>query len=151
LVTQWTVGRVARDEVIEQRVELRRARQRRVEEGEFAVWAILDEASLRRLVGGPQVLREQLAHLLKLAELPNVTLQVIPFDKGAHIAAGTAFSLLKFADYPGVVYIDNLTGSVYADEEPDVERYTLVMDHLRATAVDPSDSIVMVKRVIAEL
>jgi transcriptional regulator with XRE-family HTH domain len=141
----------AADEVIEERAELRRTRQRRVEDGAFAVWAILDEASLRRLVGGPEVLAEQLAHLLKLAELPNVTLQIVPFGKGAHMAVGTAFSVLKFAKYPGVVYIDNLTGGLYADERSDVERYMLVMDHLRATAMDPHDSIALVKRVIAEL
>jgi transcriptional regulator with XRE-family HTH domain len=141
----------ARDEIIEQRVELRLIRQRRVENGSFAVWAVLDEASLRRLVGGTEVFMEQLRRLVEVAELPNVTLQVIPFDKGAHIAAGTAFSVLKFADYPAVVYIDDLTGGVYADDKSDVERYMLVMDHLRATAVDPADSIALVKRVIAEL
>lgn len=141
----------ATDEIIEQRAELRRTRQRRLEDGSFAVWAVVDEAALRRSVGGPEVLTEQLRHLVKLAELPNVTLQIVPFAKGAHVAGGTAFSLLKFTEYPGVVYIDHLTGGLYADEKSDVERYMLVMDHLRAAASDPLESIAVVRQVIADL
>ena len=141
----------ATDEVLHKRVELRQTRQRRVEDGSLSVWAILDEATLHRLVGGRDVHEEQLAHLLKLAELPNVTLQVLPFGKGQHMAMGTAFTLLKFVDFPSVVYIDNLTGGLYLDEAAEVERYSLVLDHLRATALDPQESVALIRRVIGDL
>ncbi|MFE9750884.1 helix-turn-helix domain-containing protein [Saccharothrix saharensis] len=141
----------ATDEVLHKRVELRQTRQRRVEDGSLSVWAILDEATLHRLVGGRDVHEEQLVHLLKLAELPNVTLQVLPFGKGQHMAMGTAFTLLKFVDFPSVVYIDNLTGGLYLDEAPEVERYSLVLDHLRATALDPQESVALIRRVIGNL
>lgn len=138
----------ATDEAIHKRAELRQTRQRRVEDGSLSVWAILDEAALRRVVGGPEVHEAQLAHLLKLVDLPNVTLQVLPFGKGQHMAMGTAFTLLKFADFPSVVYIDNLTGGLYLEETAEVSRYSLVLDHLRATALDPHESAALIKRVI---
>ncbi|ROP40879.1 helix-turn-helix domain-containing protein [Saccharothrix texasensis] len=141
----------ATDDVLHKRVELRQTRQRRVEDGSLAVWAILDEAALRRSVGGRDVQEEQLVHLLKLAELPNVTLQVLPFGKGQHMAMGTAFTMLKFVDFPSVIYIDNLTGGLYLDEATEVERYSLVMDHLRATALDPQESVALIRRAIGDL
>lgn len=141
----------ATDEAIHKRAELRQTRQRRVDDGSLSVWAIVDEAALRRVVGGPEVQSEQLAHLLKLIELPNVTLQVVPFGKGQHMAMGTAFHSLKFLDFPSVVYIDNLTGCLYLDEAAEVERYSLVLDHLRATALDPQESVALVRQVIADL
>ncbi|WP_433263734.1 helix-turn-helix domain-containing protein [Actinosynnema sp. CS-041913] len=140
----------ARDEVIDKRAELRQTRQHRVEDGSLVVWGILDEAALRRVVGGSEVHQEQLLHLLKLAELPNVTLQVLPFDKGQHMAMGTAFHLLKFLDFPSVVYIDNLTGGLYLDDAAEVERYSLVFNHLRASALDPRESVALIRRVIGE-
>jgi transcriptional regulator with XRE-family HTH domain len=139
------------DEMIEKRTELRQTRQRRVLDGTFPVWAIVDEAALRRVVGGAQVHTEQLAHLVELADLPNVTMQVLPFAKGQHIAMGTSFFHLKFADYPSVVYIENLTGGLYMEEASDVDRYKLAFDHLRALALAPADSVALVKQVIADM
>ncbi|MER5260774.1 helix-turn-helix transcriptional regulator [Actinosynnema sp. NPDC002837] len=141
----------ATDEVINKRAELRQTRQRRVEDGSLSVWAIVDEAALRRAVGGREVHLEQLNHLSKVVERPNVTLQVLPFGKGQHMAMGTAFHLLKFEDFPSVVYIENLTGGLYLDEEAEVERYSLVLDHLRAAALDPHESVALIRRVIEDL
>lgn len=139
------------DQFIANRLDMRADRQRRLADIKFLVWAIIDEAALRRAVGGREVQAEQLAHLLKLAELPNVTIQILPFGKGAHVAMGTAFAVLKFAQYPNVVYMDNLGGGLYADENSDVERYSLALDHLRATSLDPFESIAFVRQVISEL
>ncbi|MFD0200827.1 MULTISPECIES: helix-turn-helix domain-containing protein [Saccharothrix] len=141
----------ATDEVINKRAELRQTRQRRVEDGSLSVWAIIDEAALHREVGGHEVHAEQLNHLSKLVERPNVTLQVLPFGKGQHMAMGTAFRLLKFLDFPSVVYIENLTGGLYLDEAAEVARYSLVLDHLRATALDPNESFALIRRVIGDL
>lgn len=141
----------ATEDVIGRRVDLRQTRQRRIREGSLPLWAIIDEAALRRVVGGGEVHEEQLVHLLEVAKLPNVTLQVLPFAKGQHIAMGTPFTTLKFADYPNLVFMEILTGSLYLEEPADVERYTLAFDHLRASALDPRGSVKLVKQVIAEL
>ncbi|KOX33271.1 hypothetical protein ADK67_06985 [Saccharothrix sp. NRRL B-16348] len=141
----------ASDEVINKRAELRQARQRRIEDGSLTVWAIIDEAALHREVGGSEVHEEQLNHLSKVVELPNVTLQVLPFGKGQHMAMGTAFHLLKFVDLPNVVYIENLTGGLYLEEAAEVDRYSLVLDHLRATALDPQESIALIRQVMGQL
>ncbi|MEU6150324.1 helix-turn-helix transcriptional regulator [Actinosynnema sp. NPDC047251] len=140
----------ATDAVVGKRVELRQARQIRLEDGSFSVWAILDEAALRRVVGGPEDHQAQLRHLLELAALPNVTLQVLPFAKGPHIAMGTAFALLKFIDFPSVIYIENLSGGLYLDDDAENERYSLAMDHLRAAALDPKGSAALVEQVIGD-
>ncbi|RKT56887.1 helix-turn-helix domain-containing protein [Saccharothrix australiensis] len=141
----------AADEVINKRAELRQTRQQRLEDGSLSIWAILDEAALRRVVGSPDSHEKQLRHLLKLAALPNVTLQVLPFGKGAHMSMGIAFTLLKFTDFPSVVYIDNLTGGLYLDDDAEAERYSLAMDHLRAAALDPKESASFVKQVINDV
>jgi transcriptional regulator with XRE-family HTH domain len=152
--SQWIIrsGCVdASDEFIANRVEVRANRQLRLQDPKFALWAILDEAALRRMVGGRDVQAEQLAHLVKVAELPNVTLQILPFSKGPHTAMGTPFCLLKFSQYPPVVYMDNVVGGTYMDGVADVERYRIAMDHLRAIALDPRESVAFVRRVAMEL
>ncbi|MCE6993778.1 helix-turn-helix domain-containing protein [Saccharothrix sp. S26] len=139
------------DDVVQRKVALRQTRQNRVTDGSLSVWAIVDEAALRRTTGDPVVDRRQLERLLAMSLLTNVVLQVLPFDKGLHMAMGTAFSLLRFHGYPSIVYVDNLTGGVYLDEEADLERYSLVLDHLRATALNVRESAEFIKGVIADL
>ncbi|WP_347674995.1 helix-turn-helix transcriptional regulator [Actinocorallia sp. B10E7] len=109
-------------------------------------WAILDEAVLHRVVGSADIMRAQLTHLRQMAALPNVTLQVLPFNAGAHASMGTSFNIMKFPDAgdPDIVYIEDLTTSQYLEEPHDIERYTVVIDHLRASALSPeaSDSLI---------
>jgi len=110
------------------------------------VWAVLDEAVLRRQVGGAAVMRAQLKRILEIAALPNVTLQVISFDTGAHASMGTSFELLRFpeAGDTAIVYIEDQTSSQYLETAADIERYTLVFDHLRASALSPQQSAVFI-------
>jgi hypothetical protein len=113
------------------------------------VWAILDEAVLRRSVGGMTVMHSQLTRIQEIAALPNVTLQVLPFDTGAHASMGTSFELLQFPE-PGdtaIVYIEDQTSSQYLETAADIERYTLVFDHLRASALSPQRSIEFIGQV----
>jgi transcriptional regulator with XRE-family HTH domain len=113
------------------------------------VWAILDEAVMRRVVGGPTVMHAQLARIQEIAALPNVTLQVLPFDTGAHASMGTSFELLQFPE-PGdtaIVYIEDQTSSQYLEAAADIERYTLVFDHLRASALSPQRSMEFIGQV----
>jgi transcriptional regulator with XRE-family HTH domain len=115
------------------------------------VWAVLDEAVLRRQVGGPAVMRGQLDRLLQLAALPSATIQVLPFDTGAHASMGTSFELLQFPESgdTAIVYIEDHTRSQYLETPADIERYTLVFDHLRASALSPSRSVELIQRVAA--
>jgi transcriptional regulator with XRE-family HTH domain len=118
---------------IEQRVGLRMARQTLLSEPRSVhLWAVLDEAVLRRPAGRPGVMRRQLLHLLEVAERPNVTIQIIPFAAGAHAAAGGPFSILRFADrdLPDVVFLEQLTSALYLDKRETVDHYMAVMDRL---------------------
>ena len=106
------------------------------------LWGIVDEAALRRQVGGPAVMRAQFRHLLDASELPNVTFQVIPFDAGAHAGMPGSFIVLQFAEeaIPDVIYIDSMAGDLFLEEESDVRRYKLVFEHLRAVSASPDAS-----------
>jgi transcriptional regulator with XRE-family HTH domain len=111
-------------------------------------WAVLDEAVLHRAVGGREIMRAQLEHLVEVAALPNVTLQVVPFEAGAHAGMEAPFLILGFPEQadPDVVYVENTTSGVYLEQPSDVHRYTLMFDHLRAAALKPDDTVVMVER-----
>jgi hypothetical protein len=104
------------------------------------IWAVVDEAALRRPIGGKKVMRGQLEALLAVQQLPNVRLQVIPFLTGGHAAAGGAFSILRFpdADLPDVVYVEQLTSALYLDKRDDVENYVTVMETLCIEAEKPN-------------
>jgi transcriptional regulator with XRE-family HTH domain len=106
------------------------------------VWSVMDEAVLRRLVGGREVMRAQLARLVEIAGLPQVTIQVVPFARGGHAAAGGSFSVLRFAEpeVPDIVYIEQLTSALYLDSREDVDHYLEVMDNLSAQALAPARS-----------
>ncbi|WP_019632261.1 helix-turn-helix domain-containing protein [Actinomadura atramentaria] len=112
------------------------------------VWAVLDEAVLRRVVGGPAVMGEQLRHLLTVAAYPNVTLQVLPFEQGAHASMGTSFIHLQYSEAGSsdIIYIEALTSSQYLEEPDDIERYTVVSNHLRASALSPEASVAFIRR-----
>ncbi|HTW02421.1 MAG TPA: helix-turn-helix transcriptional regulator [Streptosporangiaceae bacterium] len=118
---------------IEQRVALRMARQALLAgPSPTHLWAVLDEAVLRRPAGRPGVMRRQLQSLLEAAERPNVTIQIIPFAAGLHAAAGGQFSILRFAerDLPDIVYLEQLGSSLYLDKRETVDNYMAVMDRL---------------------
>lgn len=104
------------------------------------IWSVMDEAVLRRPLGGPAVMHAQLKHLLEVADLPQVTLQVVPFARGGHAGAGGSFAVLRFVerDLPDVVYIEQLTGAIYLNQRPDVERYLEVVDELSGEALTPA-------------
>jgi len=106
-------------------------------------WAVLDEAALRRHVGGHAVMRQQINHIVERADLPNVTVQVIPFDAGAHAAMEGAFGILELAqrEVLDVIYIEATSGALYLDRDADLALYRTTFDHLRAIAAGPAASI----------
>jgi transcriptional regulator with XRE-family HTH domain len=128
---------------IERRVRLRMTRQAVLERADPPnVWAVIDEAALRRPAGSLAVMRGQLEHLGELALRPNVTIQIIPFQTGGHSAAGGPFSILRFAepDLPDVVYLEQLTSALYLDKPEAVDSYMRVMERVCMEAATPAAS-----------
>ncbi len=114
---------------------------------------VLDEAVLRRLVGGPAVMREQLDHLKEVAQLPHVTVLVQPFSAGAHPSIGAAFTLLRFAGTLSMncVYLEVDRGALYLERPADVDRYAAMFEQLSSTALSAAESRQLVARLAAEL
>ncbi|MCW2919602.1 MAG: hypothetical protein JWN52_7670 [Actinomycetia bacterium] len=144
----------ATDEEIDRRVDLRVTRQRLLTGTDAThLWAVVDEAALRRPLGGAQVMRAQLDHLIEMTASPNVTLQIVPFMRGGHAAAGGPFSILRFAepDLPDVVYMEQLTSAVYLDKPEDVDRYLAVMERLCVDAEPASATVGFLRQIRDEL
>jgi hypothetical protein len=142
------------DEEIERRVDLRMRRQELLTRPQAPmVWAVLDEAVLSRPLEGPEVMRAQVQHLVEMAELPNVTVQVVPFRVGGHAAAGGPFSILRFSepDLPDVVYLEQLTSAIYLDKRSDADGYMAVMDRLCIDAISRGDTIGYLRRLLEDL
>jgi transcriptional regulator with XRE-family HTH domain len=142
------------NEDVGRRVRLRMARQTLLtREQPPRLWAVVDEAALRRPVGGPEVMRAQLERLLEASKLPNVTLQVLGFGVGAHPAMGSSFSILRFPDQelPDLVYLEHLTNAVYLDKRHEVERYLDVMELLCVQSEPPAKTPAFIDKVLSEL
>jgi Domain of unknown function (DUF5753)/Helix-turn-helix domain len=134
----------AAGEEIEQRLELRMHRQELLtRKGPPDLWFVLDEATLRRPVGGPAVMRVQLQRLVELSALPNVTLQVLPFSAGPHAGMDGEFTIFSFSDPadPDLVFIENSGGDLYLERPDRTQRYRLMFSHLQAAALNTAESI----------
>ena len=140
-------------EEIERRVSLRLKRQDLLNgPAPPQVWSVLDEGALRRPVGGPAVMRAQLERLVEMSKLRYVTIQVVPFSRGGHAAAGGSFTVLRFSEpeVPDVVYIEQLTSALYLDKPEDVEHYLEVMNHLSTEALTPTQSAKFITEIIRD-
>jgi transcriptional regulator with XRE-family HTH domain len=138
---------------IERRVAVRLQRQDLLRRPDPpTVWSVMDEAVLRRPAGGPAVMRAQLQHLIEVAEVPHVTVQVVPFATGGHAAESGSFTVLRFAerDLPDVVYLEQLTSAIYLDQRPDVERYLEAADELSGAALTPAGTRQFIEQVARE-
>src|SRR5215831_2683255 len=146
-------GELDREDV-ERLVQVRMERQRILaREGRPRLWAVIDEAVIRRVVGGPEVMREQLRHLIEGAEQGKTTLQVVPFGAGAHAGTTGPFIILDFPEPtdPSVVYVETLAGDIYLEEPLDVDRYTLAFARLLAAALHPDDSVRLVRQAVGTM
>jgi transcriptional regulator with XRE-family HTH domain len=130
----------SRDEV-ENRVAARMERQALLtrDANPLKLWAVVDEAAVRRQVGGAAVMRAQLKYLREVVELPHITFQVIPFGSGAHAGMTGSFIILKYGHFgaPDVVYIDSMAGDLFLQDESDIQRYTMLFEYVRAEALGP--------------
>ncbi|MFC8516186.1 helix-turn-helix domain-containing protein [Streptomyces sp. NPDC057257] len=140
-------------EAVQRRVELRMTRQALLSRPDSPkLWVVVDEAALRRPLGGAEVMREQLKRLVEAAALPNVTLQVLPFHVGGHAAAGGPITVLRFPvpDLPDIVYLEQLSSALYLDKPEEVDHYLAVMDRLSLVALSAADSVPFLEQVLAE-
>jgi len=138
---------------ITRRVNLRMARQAVLDRPDPpSLTMVLDEALLRRPIGGSRAMRAQLKHLVEMSQRPGVTIQVIPFQAGGHAAAGGAFTLLSFAAYdlPDLVYIEQLTSAQYLDKPDIVAGYLEVMERLCVDALPPASSLMILRSMLRE-
>jgi len=147
-------------EEVERRVALRLGRQELLSarppgagDGVPRLWAVVDEAALRRPVGGRAVMRAQLERLVEVAMLPQVTLQVLPFSAGAHPAMVGAFTVLRFedAELPDVVYLEHLTSALYLNKQEDVDQYLHVMESVCVRAAPPDQTPGILHEILKEL
>jgi transcriptional regulator with XRE-family HTH domain len=141
-------------EEVGRRVRLRMARQTLLTgEQPPRLWAVVDEAALRRPVGGRDVMRGQLERLVDATKLPNVTLQVLPLDSGAHPAMVGSFSVLRFPDQelPDVVYLEHLTSALYLNKPDEVDQYLHVMETICVRAAAPDQTVDLLERILDEL
>jgi transcriptional regulator with XRE-family HTH domain len=139
---------------IDRRVALRMTRQERLGGPDaLNLWAVIDEAALRRRVGGAGVMRMQLERLVESAGQPNITVQVLPFSAGAHAGVEGSVLLMSFPEPsdPDVAYVEGLMGSIFLEKSDEIARCTLAFDHLRATALSPDDSVAMISAVTKDL
>lgn len=138
---------------IDRRVSLRMERQRLLtQSGAPELWTVLDEAALRRPPGSAAMMHAQLRYLLELTDLPNVTLQIIPFRAGPHAASGGPFTILRFPepDVPDVVYLEQLNSALYLDAPDDVTDYLTVMNQLCVQAATGAVSRDMLRAFLAQ-
>ncbi|MGN9811292.1 helix-turn-helix domain-containing protein [Micromonospora sp. BQ11] len=146
-------GRAAPGE-IERRVELRMQRQHLLRrDNPPQLWVVLDEAALRRPIGGPEVMRGQVEALIEATKSSHIRLQVIPFAAGGHAAAGGAFTILRFGDaeLPDIVYIEQLTSALYLDKRDDLDYYAVAMERLCVEAEPPERTQEILHRILDDL
>jgi hypothetical protein len=134
----------------DRQVALMVERQRQAEANPPSIWAVLDEGTLRRQVGGPEVMRAQIEHLLDLRSMPNVLLQIIPFRTGAYLPMDLPFIIMCFPDQldPDIVCMRYPTGTLWIEDTAEVERYNGIFRHLEAAALSQYDSVNLMTSVL---
>ncbi|MBT2543122.1 helix-turn-helix domain-containing protein [Streptomyces sp. ISL-44] len=146
---------LATAEQITVRREVRLRRQSRAHHPArcLRLWVVLDESALRRVVGSPKIMREQLESLNRLGAQPHITVQVLPHSAGAHPGVSGQFSILHFPDDPGVgtVYLERFTSDLYLEKRSDVQHYSAMYDHLQAQALNPEHTRHFITRAAQEL
>jgi transcriptional regulator with XRE-family HTH domain len=138
---------------VERRVSVRMGRQALLTQDDpIDLWVVLDEAVVSRPVGGHAVMRAQLQRLADAADLPNVTIQILPFEAGAHAGMDGTFAILDFPEPgdPDVVYAENATGGLFLEKGDELRKYIFIFDHIRAAALRPEESVALVMKLAEE-
>jgi hypothetical protein len=133
---------------VERRVELRRHRARLLFRPDAPqLWAVIDESVLLRVLGSTEVMREQLAHLVEMAERPNVTLQIVPLNVTNASAPAIPVTYLRFGglDLPDVVYLEHIKSANFLEDLDETEEYRIALDRLADEALKPRDSLELLR------
>jgi transcriptional regulator with XRE-family HTH domain len=141
------------EEQLERGVDLRMERQRLLDQDPpLDLWLILDEGAIRRNIGGPAVMRNQLEHLIQASRWPNVTLQILAFEAGAHAGLIGPFSILEFPERTDsdVAYTESVGGMIYLEKDREVRACAEAFDRMRAAALSPAASVELIQRVSRE-
>jgi len=141
-------------EEIERRIELRRQRQQLLNRADPPqLWVVIDEAVLRRPIGGVDVMKAQIEHLIEVSRQPNIRMQIIPFHAGGHAAAGGPFAILRFPEpeLPDVVYVEQLTSAIYLDKREDVDHYAIAMERVCIDADAPNQTPEILEKLLLEV
>ena len=149
VVIQGILPRIE-DRILDERVTARMTRQELLRSPNPPdLWSLIDESALRRVVGDGRVMQEQLSRILEIAAAPNITMQVVPFEAGAHPGLDNTFTLLEFDSsvQSPVAYVENLAGTFYLERESEIMRYREVLEHLRACALSPANSAKYVQEI----
>jgi transcriptional regulator with XRE-family HTH domain len=147
-------GTPSTEDQVARRIELRLSRQAILSNpNPPQIWAVVDEGAVRRPVGGRDVVRGQLEHLIEMAEHPAVTLQILPFTAGPHSAMGGPFTILRFAepDLHDVVYIEQLTSALYLEKPAEVDSYLEVMEQLCLQAEPVANTVKILNQILADI
>ncbi|HEX2823675.1 MAG TPA: helix-turn-helix transcriptional regulator [Streptosporangiaceae bacterium] len=142
------------EEQLERVVDLRMERQRLLDsDPPLDVWIILDEGAIRRKIGGAAIMRRQLEHLVQASRWSNVTLQVLPFEAGAHAGLVGPFAILEFPERSDsdVAYTESLSGMIYLEKDREVRACAEAFDRMRAVALSPAASVELIQQVALEL
>ncbi|QLE76079.1 helix-turn-helix domain-containing protein [Streptomyces rectiverticillatus] len=139
---------------IERRVQVRMRRQERITDPEnpLRLWAVIDESALRRIVGSREIMAEQMRQLVQFSMEPHITVQVLPYDVGAHPGMYGKFSILEFNDPQdaSTVYLEGITSDLYLEKPNDVQTYSVMYEHLRMQALNADHSRQFIDRVAEE-
>lgn len=141
------------EQIIENRLRVRAIRQERLHSADdrLEVACVIDESVLTRPIGTVRIVREQLLHLIEVAALPNVTLQVVPLGHGSYDGLDGAFTVLSFASAPDVAYIENVAGGFQIDKEDQVRVCRVAFDRIQSVALDPDETVALIRRVARSL
>lgn len=143
-------GRVMDETLIARRIEARLARQEILrQEHPPNLWVVLDEAALRKVVGGPEVMVRQLEHVIEMSTRGHITVQVLPDTAGAHAAMEGPFTILDFRDGDGsIVYVETAMSDLYLETTEELRSYTLIFDHARASALSVEASAAYLTKLV---
>ncbi|WP_406464244.1 helix-turn-helix domain-containing protein [Streptomyces sp. NBC_01622] len=133
---------------VQRRIELRTRRRELLERADAPqLWAIIDESVLLRVLGGREVMREQLQHLIDMAQLPQVTVQIVPLDVTNASAPAIPVTYLRFGglDLPDVVYLEHIKSAAFLEDRDETEEYRLALDRLGDEALNPRESLVRLR------
>jgi transcriptional regulator with XRE-family HTH domain len=152
-VVQRGTAELTQDQIT-RRTEFRATRQAVLarQPDPLRLWVVLDEAALRRVVGGSEIMRDQLNHLADAAAQAKITLQVLPFNHGAHPGMHGPFAILDFPwpTDPGMVYIEHRSGAFYLEQPQEIEAHTVAFEHLCAHGLNPDESVTMLRKLAKE-